>query len=108
MPRLLVIQPLADADIVERYMYLAQHAGLAVAERFLSAIQSAAGELLLAPLAGSSARFENTGLAGMRIWRITGFESVLIFYLPDSDKITIVRVLHGAQDIETILDTSTE
>lgn len=103
MPRYLVIQPLADSDIVERYLYLAQHASVTVAERFLSAIQSAADELLLSPLAGSAARFENTKLAGLRRWTVPGFESVLMFYLPSTETVTIVRVLHGAQDVESII-----
>jgi toxin ParE1/3/4 len=37
-------------------------------------------------------------LAGPRKWRINGFEKFLIFYLPRPDRVSIVRVLHAAQD----------
>jgi toxin ParE1/3/4 len=32
------------------------------------------------------------------------FERYVIFYLPDTNGITVVRVLHSARDIETIID----
>ena len=37
-------------------------------------------------------------LAGLRKWRVDGFEKFLIFYLPRQGGISIVRVLHAAQD----------
>jgi toxin ParE1/3/4 len=37
-------------------------------------------------------------LAGLRKWRINGFEHFLIFYLPLPEGVSIVRVLHAAQD----------
>ena len=37
-------------------------------------------------------------LAGMRKWHVKGFERLLIFYLPRQQGVSIVRVLHAAQD----------
>ena len=34
----------------------------------------------------------------MRKWPVNGFEKFLIFYLPSGNGVTIVRVLHAAQD----------
>ena len=46
-----------------------------------------------APLAWRSPK-----LAGLRKWRVSGFENFLIFYLPRPGGVSIVRVLHAAQD----------
>jgi len=34
----------------------------------------------------------------MRKWSVDEFENVLIFYMPRPDGVSIVRVLHEAQD----------
>jgi len=43
-------------------------------------------------------------LAGVRKWRVKGFERFLIFYQTHLDAISIVRVLHTAQDWWRLLD----
>ena len=40
----------------------------------------------------------NPQLVGLRKWQVKDFEKFLIFYLPRSDGVSIVRVLHSAQD----------
>ena len=42
-------------------------------------------------------------LAGLRKWRVKDFEKFLTFYFPRSDGVSIVRVLHSAQDWWTLL-----
>jgi toxin ParE1/3/4 len=39
----------------------------------------------------------------MRKWQVKGFEKFLIFYLPHSKGVSIVRVLHAAQDWWSLL-----
>jgi toxin ParE1/3/4 len=41
-------------------------------------------------------------LAGLRRIPVIGFENYLIFYLPHSGGIDVIRVIHGARDIENI------
>ena len=36
--------------------------------------------------------------------RIKGFENHLIFYRPSEDGVDIIRVLHGARDIEKVFE----
>jgi len=48
----------------------------------------------------------NPTLAGMRVWAIHKFQNYLIFYRAVSEGIEVVRVLHGARDIERILESS--
>jgi toxin ParE1/3/4 len=38
----------------------------------------------------------------MRVWSIKGFENFLVFYRPVPGGVDIIRVLHGAQDIESL------
>jgi toxin ParE1/3/4 len=46
----------------------------------------------------------NPRLAGLRVGRVEGFEKHLIFYRPGDDGVEIIRVLHGARDIDSVLD----
>jgi toxin ParE1/3/4 len=46
----------------------------------------------------------NPNLADLRQWPVPGFEKYLIFYRPAEDGIDVVRVLHGARDLDAILD----
>jgi toxin ParE1/3/4 len=46
---------------------------------------------------GAALNLQNPLLAGLRKWPVKDFESYLIFYLPRSDGVSIVRVLHGAR-----------
>lgn len=55
------------------------------------------------PGIGERRESPNPRLAGLRVWRVEGFEKHLIFYRPAGDGIEIVRVLHGARDIDSIL-----
>jgi toxin ParE1/3/4 len=43
-------------------------------------------------------------LAGMRRVPVTGFEYYLIFYLPHEGGIDVIRVLHGARDLDSLFD----
>lgn len=41
-------------------------------------------------------------LKGLRRVHVAGFETCLIFYLPANSGIDVVRVLHGARDIDNL------
>jgi toxin ParE1/3/4 len=98
------IRPLAWQDISETAEYLEQHAGLAVAERFLSAVSSELNSLAKMPQIGHLCGFENEEASGIRRWPVSNFERWLIFYQATDSGIEIARVLHGAQDIQAIFD----
>ena len=57
------------------------------------------------PGLGERRQTANPRLEGLRVWRIQGFEKHLIFYRPVDDGIEIVRVLHGARDIDRLLES---
>ncbi len=55
-------------------------------------------------LSDSERKFFNPKLWGIRLWFVKGFEKYLIFYRVFDNYIEIVRVLHSAQDIDSIMD----
>ena len=52
---------------------------------------------------GAPVTLRHPDLAGIRKWRIKDFENHLIFYIPQPDGVTIVRVLHAARDWWSLL-----
>jgi toxin ParE1/3/4 len=60
----------------------------------------------LAELPGMGGRFglSNPRLQELRCFPVKGFANYLIFYLPHSEGIDVIRVIHGARDLPTILE----
>jgi toxin ParE1/3/4 len=50
------------------------------------------------PEMGAALAMRRPELAQLRRWRNREFENIVIFYLPRSDGVSIVRVLYGTQD----------
>ena len=60
-----------------------------------------------APLGGLiHARKSSAATIGSVGRRIKGFPKHIVFFIEHEDAIEVVRILHGAQDIETELKTS--
>ncbi len=55
-------------------------------------------DLAREPEIGAPLTLRPPELAGLRRWRVKGFDSCLIFYMPRADGVSIVRVLHAARD----------
>lgn len=51
---------------------------------------------------GHQCQFTQRELANIRVWPIDRFKNHLVFFRPIETGIEIVRVLHGARDIEAI------
>ena len=93
----------ARRDLVEHYVHLAENASLETAERFLDNVRVSLDVLADQPLIGAPLTSRHPSLAGMRLWRVKGFDNVLIFYVPRARGVTVVRVLHGARDWWSLL-----
>lgn len=94
----------ARRDLVEQFVYLAGEAGLETAERFLANAEASFNDLARQPMIGAPVTLRHPALASIRKWRINDFENHLIFYIPQPDGVTIVRVLHAARDWGSLLD----
>ncbi len=102
MRRYAEVDPRAVEDLQDHFNYLSQ-GGLELAQRFLSAAETAFQRLSEMPELGSHQECRSPLLAGIRQWAVPGFRGYLIFYRPGPGAIRILRVLHGARDIDRIL-----
>jgi toxin ParE1/3/4 len=102
-PRYRVL-PAADLDLDHQADYLAREASLETALRFYDAACSTFEKMTRMPALGERRDSADPRLAGLRVWRVEGFEKHLIFYRPTDDGVDIIRVLHGARDIASVLD----
>jgi toxin ParE1/3/4 len=67
--------------------------------RLIDAAEQACAALALHPEMGHEEAFRKR--AGIRSWRVKGFENYLIFYQITSDTVDILRLIHGARDLPT-------
>lgn len=97
-------RPAARHDLVEHYVYLAENAGEQIADRFLASVESTFAGLTEYQEMGATLRLRRPELTGLRKWQVKDFDKFLIFYLPRDDGVSIVRLLHAAQDWWGLLD----
>lgn len=95
----LVVTEVADNDVVEAAAYLAEAAGTDVALRFYQRVDGAFRMLSSNPSIGHPRWFRRATLAGVRSWKVPGFDNWLIFYRATARVVEIVRVVHGARDL---------
>lgn len=95
------LTPLAQQDLVNQGQYLAEES-IEVSDRFLSAIQATFSQIIQMPRIGSPRQYRDPRLTGIRMWPVKGFENHLIFYRAQEKYIEVIRILHGARDIDVI------
>ena len=101
MRRQLVIHPRADLDTLECFAYLAKHNSSA-AKRFLDSIEQLLPKIAAKPEDGH--RYLNAKRTDddWRYVRVPGFKKYMLFYRLTSTQIEVVRIVHGARDMESI------
>jgi len=98
-----VLRPKADQDLGQQAYYLAKEADPETGHRFLVAAHETFALLSTQPQMGWPLRLRNPRLASLRVFRISGFEKMLVLYRPMSSGVEIVRVLHGSRDLIAFL-----
>jgi toxin ParE1/3/4 len=98
-----VIRPKADRDLDDQAYYLATEASPEVGHRFLLAAHETFGLLAANPKIGWHARLKHAELAALRVFRITGFEKILVFYRPHASGVEILRVAHASRNLQVLL-----
>lgn len=96
------IRPKARMDVVELATYIGDD-NVAAASRFLDACEATFKFLLQSPRIGAIYLTKNPRLVDLRVLRVKGFPNHLTFYLERANGIEIVRVVHGARDLDTLL-----
>jgi toxin ParE1/3/4 len=92
----------AAADINEQADWYEEKSDRKLAERWSKAVTSAVLRILKSPQSGAPCRFSPTELHAIRRVPISGFPKHLIFYSVEDNDVLVVRVLHGARDLETL------
>jgi toxin ParE1/3/4 len=91
--------PAAERDVDAIADYIAKDS-VDAALRFYDAVRSDARKLAEMPGMGPTWDFESPAHADVRFWPVRGFPNHLIFYRPAPDGIEVIRVIHGARDLE--------
>jgi plasmid stabilization system protein ParE len=99
----LLLSDAAISDILEQFDWYEHRSGCLLAKRWDGAVASDLIRILKNPLCGAECRFNAVELRGSRWTAVTGFPKHLIFYRIEVKKTTILRVVHGARDLESLL-----
>jgi len=94
-----IISPEALQDMGDIRSYIAMDNPKA-AERIVQAFEAATALLSTQPALGPC----KPHLRGLRLWVVTEFPTYLMFYRVREGQVEIVRVLHGARDLKSILE----
>ena len=92
----------ARADLLNHFRYIGRH-NLGAARRFLAAAKKAMELLAWMPEIGSIWESPHPFLSGVHVWPIRKFKNYLIFYRPIVGGIFVLRVLHGARQVDELL-----
>jgi toxin ParE1/3/4 len=92
----------AAVDINEQADWYEEKSDWKLAERWSKAVTSAVLRILKNPHLGAPCRFSPAELHGIRRVPISGFPKHLVFYSVEANDVLILRVLHGARDLESL------
>jgi plasmid stabilization system protein ParE len=95
-------RPRARLDLLEQFVYLGEQTSVEMAERYLAAVEETCALLVTQPRSGTPYDSGIAKLAGLRRVPVKGFGNHLVFYIPRSGGVDVVRVLHAALDIESV------
>lgn len=94
-----VTTPLAEADIDEIAQWIAKD-DLNAALRFYAATQHTFKFLGAFPNTGTRRHSTRPQLNGLRSIGVCGFRNYIILFVPSGSEVRIIRVFHGARNIE--------
>ena len=103
MKRAILVRRAAERDLDEQAEYLATQGNLERALRFYRAAEVTFELLASRPWIGKVNQFRSRFLINVRTFPLKGFPKHLVFYLPIEHGVEIIRVLHGARDLEILL-----
>jgi toxin ParE1/3/4 len=96
--------PAARSDLLDQAEYYDSEGGEELSSRFMRQCEAGFERLAKFPASGAPTRIRHTRLRDCRFILVPGFDQILIFYLVAQQSVVIVRVLHGARDIEALLE----
>lgn len=98
-----VIRPKADQDLDDQAFYYATEGSPELGHRFLVSAHETFSLLSTQPDMGWNPKLRLPELRGLRLFRVSGFEKLLILYRPLENGVEILRVVHGSQNVRRLL-----
>ena len=102
--RRILLRPAAERDLERQAQYITSSSGADAARRFYRAAEQTCRLIAGQPGIGRRIPYRNPLLAETRMFRVKGFTQHLIFYRPIKNGVEIIRVIHGARDIESLFE----
>ena len=93
----------AASDIQEQADWYEQRSDCALARRWENKVTAALIRIEKNPRSGARCGFRAEELQSVRRMPIAGFPKHLIFYRTEEREIRVLRVIHGARDLESLL-----
>ena len=97
-----VKRPRAIQDIVEIATFIARDS-LAASDRFVAATERTFAQLSLMPGMGRVYDIDHPSLGNIRAVPVSRFAQYLVFYHVTEGGVEVLRVIHGAPDIPTLM-----
>lgn len=99
----LVLSDAAVADIIEQAEWYSTQSGNDLAKRWERAVTAAILRVVSRPTTGPPCTLQSSELQNVRRMVIGGFPKHLLFYRVDPGEVFVLRVVHGARDLERLL-----
>jgi toxin ParE1/3/4 len=97
------VRPKARQDLRDQAFYYATEVNQELGHRFLVAAHDTFGLLATQPEMGWNPKLQNPEVRGLRVFRVTGFERILILYRPLERGIEVLRVVHGSRNLQRLI-----
>ena len=92
----------AEEDLIEVFVFLGEK-NPSSARHFVRAAEDTFQTLAEQPGMGKTLESKNPDLQGVRWFPVKDFPKVLVYYRPLTDGVEVLRVLHGARDLASLL-----
>jgi toxin ParE1/3/4 len=93
----------AISDILEQSDWYERQEDRRLSQHWESAVSSAVLRIAKNPRSGAPCEFKAEELRHLRRTPVAGFPKHLIFYQFHANELIVVRVIHGARDLESLL-----
>jgi len=92
----------AGQDLDEQAYNYTTEASAELGHRFLVAAHDIFALLATQPKMGWQPQLRHQKLKQLRVFRVRGFERMLVLYLPMTDGVEILRVIHGSRNLQAM------
>ena len=92
--------PRAQADLEDIFAYFDLQSDGDTSARFLACFEQTLRSLCEFPTRAPEVRAGQGELFAVRRWPVRGFRNYLVFFRVEESSVDIVRVLHGAREID--------